>query len=158
MDRAAFTRLYASSTGLLLCLLGLVGFAVGPEFAEPTLAEELPGSYPVNGWADSLHLVTGLAALALARSRPALWALIGGLLYTGLGIWGVLAPDGELLAGLLPAPRLVNAINLLIGLAGIGAFAIARTPSLWNTGVGRRRRIRRARRRRREVGPRRSGG
>ena len=153
MDRAAFTRFYASSTGLLLCLIGLVGFAVGPEFAEPSLTGDLPGSYPVNGWVDSLHLATGLAALALARSRPAAWALLGGLLYTGLGLWGILAPDGELLAGLLPAPRVVNATNLAIGLTGLAALIATRTPRLRTPGAGRRRRMRKARRRRRKVTP-----
>lgn len=158
MDRTSFTRFYASFTGLLLCLLGLAGFAVGPEFAEPDLTSDLIGSYRVNGWSDSLHLVTGLAALGLARSRPAAWALIGGLLYTGLGLWGVLAPDGELLAGLLPAPRAVNATNLAIGLSGLAALVASRTPPLRTAGVGRKRRLRRARRRRRKVGPTRADG
>lgn len=151
MDRDAFARLYASSTGILLCLVGLVGFAVGPEFAEPSLTENLPGPYPVNGWVDSLHLVTGLLALGLARWRPAAWALVGGLLYTGLGLWGVLAPDGEFLAGVLPATRLVNLTNLLIGLAGLIALAVARTPPLQIPEGARRRRIRRARKRRRRA-------
>ncbi len=151
MDRDAFARLYASSTGILLCLVGLVGFALGPEFAEPSLTKELPGSYPVNGWVDSLHLATGLLALGLARWRPTAWALAGGLLYTGLGLWGVLAPDGELLAGVLPATRLVNLTNLLIGVAGLAALAATRTPPLRIPEGGRRRRIRRARKRRRRV-------
>jgi hypothetical protein len=142
LDREALTRFYASATGLLLCLLGLVGFAVGPEFAEPALTEDLPGPYPVNGWVDSLHLVTGLIAL----------------LYTGLGLWGILAPDGSLLAGLLPAPRLVNATNLVIGLTGLAAVIASRSPSVQAPGLGRKRRIRRARRRRRKVVRPRTGG
>jgi hypothetical protein len=158
LDREALTRFYASATGLLLCLLGLVGFAVGPEFAEPALTEDLPGPYPVNGWVDSLHLVTGLIALALARSKPAVWALVGGLLYTGLGLWGILAPDGSLLAGLLPAPRLVNATNLVIGLTGLAAVIASRSPSVQAPGLGRKRRIRRTRRRRRKVVRPRTGG
>ncbi|MFM8519863.1 MAG: DUF4383 domain-containing protein [Solirubrobacterales bacterium] len=151
MDRSSFTRLHASVAGLVLSLLGLIGFAVGSEFAEPTLTVDLLGFYPVNGWADTLHLATGLAALLLARARPGAWALVGGLLYTGLGIWGVLAPDGQLLAGLLPASRSVNLLNLLIGLTGLVAFAAARLPGVKTSGAGRRRRIRRARRRRRKV-------
>ena len=71
---------------------------MGPEFAEPSLTGELLGFYPVNGWVNALHLATGLVALLLARSAPTAWALIGGLLYTGLGLWGILAPDGQLLA------------------------------------------------------------
>lgn len=151
MDRTSFTRLHASVAGLVLSLLGLIGFAVGSEFAEPSLTEDLLGFYPVNGWADTLHLATGLAALLLARARPGIWALVGGLLYTGLGIWGILAPDGQLLAGLVPASRSVNLLNLVVGLTGLLALAAARLPEAKASRVGRRRRVRRARRRRRRV-------
>ncbi|MFZ9669235.1 MAG: DUF4383 domain-containing protein [Solirubrobacterales bacterium] len=151
MDRTSFTRLHASLAGLVLSLLGLIGFAVGSEFAEPSLTEDLLGFYPVNGWANTLHLVTGLAALLLAKARPGVWALVGGLLYTGLGIWGVLAPDGQLLAGLLPASRSVNLLNLVVGLTGLFALAAGRLQKAQGSGVGRRRRVRRARRRRRRV-------
>lgn len=142
-------------------MAGLAGFAVGSEFAEPSLTGELLGFYPVNGWVDALHLVTGLVALLLARSAPTAWALIGGLLYAGLGLWGILAPDGQLLAGVLPATRVVNGINLAIGLAGLAAFATATLPAARFPGIGRRRRMRRARRRRRRTTPssgRRAGG
>lgn len=161
MERTAFTGLFASATGLLLSVAGLVGFAVGSEFAEPSLTAELLGFYPVNGWVNGLHLATGLAALLLSRIAPTAWALIGGLLYAGLGLWGVLAPDGQLLAGVLPATRVVNGINLAIGLTGLAAFATATLPGAKLPGVGRRRRMRRARRRRRRVSgtsARRAGG
>jgi hypothetical protein len=123
---------------------------VGSDFAEPSLTGDLLGFYPVNGWANALHLATGLIALLLARIGPAVWALTGGLLYLGLGLWGVLAPDGQLLAGVLPAARVVNGINLAIGLTGLIAFATATLPAVRMPGVGRRRRLRRARKRRRQ--------
>ena len=151
VDRTAFTRLYATVTGLLLSLGGLAGFAVGSEFTEPTLTEDLLGFYPVNGWANSLHLLTGLLALFLARAGSAIWALLGGLLYTGLAIWGILAPDGQLLAGVLPATRSVNAVNLVIGVSGLAALLAARAPGLDLSGAARRRRVRRARKRRRRA-------
>lgn len=151
VDRTAFTRLYATVTGLLLSLGGLAGFAVGSEFTEPTLTEDLLGFYPVNGWANSLHLLTGLLALSLARSGSPIWALLGGLFYSGLAIWGILAPDGQLLAGLLPATRSINVVNLLIGVSGLAAFLAARAHGLDLSGAARRRRIRRARKRRRRA-------
>lgn len=151
VDRTAFTRLYATVTGLLLSLGGLAGFAIGSEFTEPTLTEDLLGLYPVNGWANSLHLLTGLLALFLARTGAPIWALLGGLLYTGLAIWGILAPDGHLLAGVLPATRSVNTVNLLIGVSGLTAFLAARAPGLDLSGAARRRQVRRARKRRRRA-------
>lgn len=148
MDGSPYLRIFASASGLLLCLLGLGGFTVDAEFGEPRLTADLLGFYPVNGWANALHLLAGLIALALAASRPAAWAWLGAVLFTGLGVWGVLAPDGTLLAGALPATRSVNAINLAIGLTGfLALIGSSRIPNPAER-IARKRRLRRARRRR----------
>ena len=122
MSGDRYTRLYASATGALLIAAGLVGFTVGSDFEDPELTGSLLGIYAVNGWANSLHVIAGIVALALAPRASRIWALTGALLFTGLGVWGVLAADGTLLAGLLPAPRTVNLVNLVLGLAGMAAF------------------------------------
>jgi hypothetical protein len=118
-----YTRLYATATGLLLVVAGLLGFLVGSDFEDPELTGSLLGFYPVNGWANSLHVLTGILALALAPRRSRTWAWIGALLFTGLGLWGVFAPDGTLLAGVLPASRSVNLVNLLLGLSAVLALS-----------------------------------
>ena len=122
MSGDGYTRIYATATGLLLVAAGLLGFTVGSEFGGPELTGSLLGLYAVNGWANSLHVLVGIIALALAARASRIWALTGAVLFTVLGLWGILAPDGTLLAGVLPAPRTVNAINLLLGLTGIAAL------------------------------------
>lgn len=122
MSGDGYTRLYATATGLLLVAAGLFGFLVGSEFGEASLTGSLIGIYAVNGWANTLHVLTGLLALGLASRSSRAWTWIGAVLFTGLGLWGILAPDGTLLAGILPAPRTVNTVNLLIGLSGFAAL------------------------------------
>lgn len=123
MSGDAFTRIYATATGLLLVAAGLFGFLVGSDFERPELTGSLLGFYAVNGWANSLHVVTGILALGLASRASRIWAWLAAILFTGIGLWGILAPDGTLLAGLLPAPRAVNLINLALGLLAFAALA-----------------------------------
>ncbi|MDQ2622108.1 MAG: DUF4383 domain-containing protein [Actinomycetota bacterium] len=153
MERIAHPRLYSTLVGLLLVLAGLFGFLVSSEFRHPELTSDLLGFYPVNGWVNSFHLVAGLVGLALARPLPRLFALLAGVGFTALGVWGVLAPNGELLFGSLPATRTVNLINLGIGLLGLAALLASRWDRIaaaFATWFGRlgRRRERTARRRR----------
>lgn len=122
MSGDGYTRIYATASGLLLVAAGLLGFTVGSEFEDPELTGSLLGLYAVNGWANSLHVLAGIIALALAARASRIWAFAGAALFTTLGLWGILAPDGTLLAGVLPAPRTVNVVNLLLGLTGIAVL------------------------------------
>lgn len=126
MERIAYPRLYASVTGTVLVLLGLFGFLASSEFDSPELTSNLFGFYPVNGWANAVHLAAGLIALALARILPRLYALLGATFFFGLGLWGVLAPNGEFLFGQLPATRSVNLFNLILGLLAALALIASR--------------------------------
>ncbi len=156
MARTAYTRLYATVSGALLVLLGLAGMIENSEFSEPTLWSELFGCYAVNGWANALHIALGTLALLLASGISRLWAAIAAIVFLGLGIWGVLAPDGELLFGVLPATRPVNLVNLLLG----GFAVVALIASRWDqirSAVSKRgerlrgRRIQRKRRRQKKL-------
>lgn len=166
MERIAYPRLFSTIAGLLLVALGLAGFTTAAGFRNPEITSSLLGFYPVNGWANTLHLVAGLVGLGLARPLPRLFALLAGLLFFGLGVWGILAPDGQLLFGGLPATRSVNVINLVIGMLGLAAFAASRWDRIRVAGaawterlsrnVERRRRQRQRRRalKRRQAAPR----
>ena len=160
--RVGYTRLYATLSGALLILLGLAGLIENSEFEAPELWSELLGVYAVNGWASLLHIVLGLVALLLAQSLSRLWALAASLIFIALGVWGVLAPGGTLLFGVLPATRAVNLLNLLLGALALVALAASRWDRI--TAVVsereermRRRRIERKRRRERELRRRRLG-
>lgn len=130
MERTSYTRLFAVCSSTFLVLLGLVGFIEDASFTEPEIYGFLPGDYGVNGWANALHVLTGLMGLAMAARLSRAWALIALVLFGGLGLWGILAPDGTLLAGVLPATRSVNAINLVIGLLALFALVAGSWPSI----------------------------
>lgn len=157
VERIAYVRLFSTVTGLLLVVIGLAGFLTPAAFRNPEITSDLLGFYPVNGWANTLHLAFGLAGLGLARPLPRLFALAAGIVFLALGVWGILAPDGQLLLGVLPATRAVNVLNLLIGGFGLAAFAASRldriraTGAAWAGRLERRRERRRQKRRRRRA-------
>jgi len=162
VERAGYTRLYATLSGALLILLGLAGLIENSEFEAPELWSELLGVYAVNGWASLLHIALGLAALLLAQSLSRLWALAASFIFVALGIWGVLAAGGTLLFGVLPATRAVNALNLLLGAVALIALAASRWDRIKAVVSEReerirRRRVERKRRRERELRRRRLG-
>lgn len=160
--RAGYTRLYATLSGALLTLLGLAGLIENAQFDEPALWSELLGIYAVNGWASLLHIGLGLIALLAAQRLSRLWAVGATIVFLGLGIWGVLAADGTLLFGVLPATRPVNALNLLLGALALVALAASRWDRITAIVSEREERIRerrvdRKRRRERDLRRRRLG-
>lgn len=152
VERTGYTRLYATATGVGLVLLGLFGMLENAELDLPELHSDLLGLYAVNGWANLLHIALGLLALVMARRWSRLYALIAALLFIGLGLWGVLAANSELLFSKLPAEREVNLLNLILGFSALACLLA----SYWDR-IGRamserkaRRRTRTTRRERRE--------
>ena len=119
MERLGYTRLYATVTGTLLVLIGLFGFLASSEFKTPYLTDEMLGFLAVNGWANSFRIVLGLLGLIMATRFSKLYAGLAGVLLLGLGIWGLLAPNGQLLLDKLPAGRAANILNLVLGLLGL---------------------------------------
>jgi hypothetical protein len=162
MERIAYARLYATATGAFLVLLGFVGLLDNTEFRAHELTSNLFGFYEINGWSGLLHVAAGLVGLLLARPLPRLYAILAGIVFTGLGIWGIAAANGTWLLGGLPANRWVNLLNLLIGLLGLIAYAASRWDRIvtWAGGLeGRfqaRTEARRQKRRRRQVRKRRA--
>jgi hypothetical protein len=162
VERVGYTRLYATVSGALLVLLGLAGLVENAEFEEPELWSDLLGTYAVNGWASLLHICLGLAALLLAQRASRLWAVIASSVFIGLGAWGVLAADGTLLLGVLPATRAVNLLNLLLGALALLALVASRWDRIRKVLTEREQRARerrtsRKRRRERELRRRRLG-
>jgi hypothetical protein len=150
MARTAYTRLYATVSGTLLVLLGLSGMFENSEFTEASLWSELFGIYAVNGWANALHLALGVSALLLAQRISRLWALVAAIVFLGLGFWGVLAPGGELLFGVLPATRPVNLVNLLLGGFALAALVASRWDRIRSVAAAREERLRKRRIERKE--------
>jgi hypothetical protein len=122
--------LYATVAGVLLTIAGIAGFFYSASFGSPGDVGELLGTFAVNGWDNVLHLVTGLVALVAAGYAARRWALVLGLLYLVLGVWGLIVGDGDSIADILPVSTADNIVHLLLGLAGIAAaLATPRNPS-----------------------------
>jgi NAD/NADP transhydrogenase beta subunit len=96
------------------------------------------GVLGVNGWHNVVHLLTGLAGLAVARSYSGsrAYAIGLGVVYTAVAIWGFVIGNGEAILGFLPVNSEDNVLHLLIALAGIGAgLGTAATPRPSERGV-----------------------
>lgn len=154
MERLGYTRLYATVTGTMLVLAGLFGFLASSEFKTPYLTDEMLGFLAVNGWANSFRIVLGLLGLVMATRFSRLYAAFAGVLLLALGIWGALAPNGQLLFDKLPAGHAANLINVVLGLLGLIAVVAVHSDGMtkrFRQRLERRRRHRLANRRRRRL-------
>src|SRR5690242_11440400 len=74
MAEASPARLYATLVGLLLAVLGIVGFFYSASFGAPGEVDDALGLFAVNGWINVLHLLTGVLGLLLAGTAPRAYA------------------------------------------------------------------------------------
>ena len=114
---------YALIVGGTLVVAGVIGFFYSAAFGSPRGGDAVFGIPDVNGWHNVVHIVTG--ALGLAALGYAARAYAGGLglVYIVVAIWGFIIGDGESILGFIPVNTEDNVLHLLIGLAGIGAYA-----------------------------------
>jgi len=117
---------YARVFGVVLTLVGILGFFIT---TEQDVVESLLG-FDVNLTHNFVHLATGLlgvvagfAMLAYART----YAIVLGVVYTALGIWGLVVGDGFDPFGLLGNVNMAdNFLHLAIGVLGIGAYVASK--------------------------------
>jgi Domain of unknown function (DUF4383) len=107
METPSPARLYAASAGVLLFVLGVVGFFYDASFGPLDQYEDALGALQVNGWLNLLYIATGAVGLLVAGVASRTFSLTAGLLFTLLAIvgWGSLG------------------LNLAIGLLGLAAAA-----------------------------------
>lgn len=129
MDRtlkASPAVMYARVFGVVLTLVGILGLAIN---TDQETVESLFG-FDVNLTHNIIHLLTGglgllagFATLAYARA----YALVFGIVYTALGIWGLAVGEGFDPFGLLGNVNMAdNFLHLAIGVFGIGAYVASR--------------------------------
>ncbi len=123
MEPPSPARLYATSAGAFLVVLGIVGFFYGASFGSPGTVEEALGALRVNGWLDVLHVATGALGLLLAGYAARGYALWLGAIYTGLAVWGFAIGSGEAVLGFIPAGSGDDWLHLALGLLGLAAAA-----------------------------------
>lgn len=123
--QATAARLYALVVGGLLVLAGIAGFMYESSFGTGAelAADEIAGTFSVNGWRNVLYLTTGALGLGLASRAPRPYALAAGGLFLVIAVWGWFAVDdgvGTLLDA-VPLSGTDNWLHLLIGATGLAA-------------------------------------
>ena len=126
MEPASPARLYASTVGALLVILGVLGFFYGSSFGSPGTLDHTLGVFRTNGWENLLWIVVGALGLLLAGVASRGYALAAGLLFTVLSIWGLALDPGSAILGFLPAAGANEALHLVLGFLGL--LAAAGTP------------------------------
>ena len=120
-DERTPAQWYSLIFGALLLIAGIAGFFADSSFGD--LGSDVQGDdliiFEVNGWHNIVHILSGLAGLALA-ARPStarLYALGFGVVYLLVTIWGIV--DGNDVFGLLPVNGADNVLHIAIAVTGI---------------------------------------
>ena len=117
-------QLYALVFGATLVLAGIVGWFYSADFGSPGEVDGVFGILDVNAWHNIVHLATGaLGLLALGYTAARSYALGLGAVYVLVAIWGFAVGDGDQILSIIPVNTEDNVLHLLIGIAGLGAYA-----------------------------------
>jgi hypothetical protein len=124
-QRRTPAQTYALVIGVTLTVAGILGFFYNASFGsgDGTERDAVLGILDVNAWHNLVHLGSGLAGLAVARSYTGSrgYALAFGVIYLLIALLGLIAGDDDELFNLIPVNTEDNVLHLLMGLAGIGA-------------------------------------
>ena len=126
---------YCLLAGAALLLAGILGFLADTSFDTGT---DVEGSnllvFEVNGWHNLVHLASGALLLAVAARRTSAKtiALVFGLTYGAVAVYGLIAGDDVL--GLIPVNGPDHALHVALAAAGIlAALASPRGEALTTT-------------------------
>jgi uncharacterized protein DUF4383 len=126
MDGSSPARLYATLLGALLIVVGIVGFFYSASFGSPGEVKEMLGLFSVNGWSNTLHILSGALGLFLASYASRTYSLLLGIVYVAVACWGFSLGDGEAILGFLPVDTAGDLLHLALG--GLGIAAALATP------------------------------
>ena len=117
---------YARVFGVVLTLVGILGLFVT---TDQDTVESLLG-FDVNLTHNLVHLASGVLGLIAGFSLLAWargYALILGIVYTVLGVWGLIVGDNFDPLGILQSVNIADSVlHIAIGVLGLGAFAATR--------------------------------
>ena len=125
MQERTPAQLYALIIGAVLVLAGIVGFFYSAAFGSPGHTDAVLGILDVNGWHNVVHILSGVAGLALMGTAAGARAYALGLavIYTIVAIWGFILGDHQSILGFLPVNTEDNFLHALIAVAGYAAYA-----------------------------------
>ena len=127
-DRGKTARLAATAVGATFLLVGILGFVPGittnydtMELAGHESRAELLGIFQVSILHNVVHLLFGLAGLAMARKTSSAIAYLigGGVIYLVLWVYG-LATDQMSEANFVPLNNADDWLHLVLGIGMIG--------------------------------------
>jgi len=124
MDNRAPAQLYALVFGAVLVVAGIVGFFYSASFGSPGDVDAILGILDINGWHNLVHIATGALGLAAAGSYASsrTYAILLGVVYVVVAVWGFVIGSGEAILGIIPINTEDNVLHLAIGLVGLGAY------------------------------------
>ena len=127
MDASSPARLYALLVGGVLTIAGIIGFFYDSSFdtGSALTADAVFGILDVNGWLNVVHIVTGLLGLAAVGYAARTCALVLGVVYVVVAIWGFAeTTNGSgVILDFLPVNTEDNILHLVLGLTGLAAGA-----------------------------------
>jgi hypothetical protein len=127
MEPPSPARLYASLTGALLVILGILGFFYSDSFGSPGEVDDMLGAFAVNGWLNVIHIALGAIGLLVAGFASRSYSLWLGLLLIVAGAWGFVIGGGDAILGFIPSSFGDDLLHLVLG--ALGLAAAAGTPS-----------------------------
>lgn len=137
-DQARLVRLAATVVGATFLLVGILGFVPGVtsnydelSFGGHESGAELLGIFQVSILHNLVHLLFGVAGLAMARTARSAttYLLAGGAVYLVLWLYG-LAIDHRSGANFVPVNDADNWLHLVLGVAMVGLGLIGRRAAI----------------------------
>jgi hypothetical protein len=118
-------QVYALVLGAVLLVAGIIGFFYSSAFGSPGNTDAVLGILDVNGWHNVVHILSGVAGLALmgTAANARLYAIGLAVVYTIVAIWGFIIGDGASILGFIPVNTEDNVLHALIAVAGYAAYA-----------------------------------
>jgi len=118
--------LYAVLIGGVLLVAGIIGFFYSASFGSPGNVDAVLGILDVNAWHNLVHVASGAAGLLAFASGPRAsrtYALVFGVVYIVVAIWGFVIGSHESILGFIPVNTEDNILHVILGVLGVGAYA-----------------------------------
>jgi Domain of unknown function (DUF4383) len=118
--------LYAVLIGAVLLVAGIIGFFYSASFGSPGSVDAVLGILDVNAWHNLIHIASGVLGLLAFASGPRAsrtYALVFGVVYIVVAIWGFIIGNHESILGFVPINTEDNILHVILGVLGIGAYA-----------------------------------
>ena len=118
--------LYAGLIGAVLLVAGIIGFFYSASFGSPGNVDAVLGILDVNAWHNLIHVLSGALGLLAFASGPRAsrtYALVFGVVYIVVAIWGIIIGSNESILGFIPINTEDNILHVILGVLGVGAYA-----------------------------------